>query len=55
MTGAPFVLDASITDEIARCAVAGYPREVCGLVVVAGGIQRFLACRNVAQAAEEHF
>lgn len=35
-------------------AAAEYPRECCGLVVVAKGKERYVSCRNAAQG-EEHF
>ena len=36
-------------------AVAEYPREACGLIVVIRGKQRYLACRNIAESHNENF
>ncbi|WP_250451212.1 C40 family peptidase [Caballeronia sp. ATUFL_M2_KS44] len=40
---------------IADHALAEYPRECCGLVVLHDGAERYVPCRNVAGAPEEHF
>lgn len=36
-------------------AVAEYPRECCGVIVVRKGRERYIACRNVAATPEDHF
>lgn len=38
-----------------RHALADYPRESCGLVVITGGRERYMPCRNVATTPSEHF
>lgn len=38
-----------------RHARAEYPRESCGLVVIAAGRERYVPCRNVASTPSEHF
>jgi proteasome lid subunit RPN8/RPN11 len=36
-------------------AIAAYPHESCGLVVVVKGRERYYSCRNVATSPSEHF
>lgn len=36
-------------------AVAEYPRECCGLVVVIKGKEQYIECRNTAETPSEHF
>ncbi|KAF1045600.1 C40 family peptidase [Xylophilus sp.] len=36
-------------------AVAEYPRECCGVIVVRKGRERYIACRNVATTPQDHF
>lgn len=36
-------------------ALADYPRESCGLVVVVKGRERYVPCRNMAATPSEHF
>jgi proteasome lid subunit RPN8/RPN11 len=36
-------------------ALAEYPRECCGVVIVAKGRERYVPCRNVASTPSEHF
>lgn len=44
------------TEQAIRAhAVAEYPRECCGLVVIQKGRERYLPCRNIAPSAEAHF
>ncbi|MDR5825825.1 C40 family peptidase [Caballeronia sp. LZ043] len=40
---------------IADHALAEYPRESCGLVVLHDGIERYVPCRNLSAAPGEHF
>ncbi len=42
-------------DAIREHAVACYPREACGLVVVVKGNERFFPCHNSASSPQEHF
>lgn len=42
-------------DAIRAHAVADYPREACGLVVVVKGRERYIKCRNMATTPSEHF
>jgi proteasome lid subunit RPN8/RPN11 len=36
-------------------ALADYPREACGLVIVAKGRERYIPCRNMAEQPGDHF
>lgn len=36
-------------------ALAAYPKEACGLIIVQEGVERYLACRNIASSKREHF
>jgi proteasome lid subunit RPN8/RPN11 len=36
-------------------ALADYPREACGLVVIVRGVERYWPCRNIAETPSEHF
>jgi len=36
-------------------AVAEYPRECCGVLVIARGRELYLRCRNIAETPQEHF
>lgn len=36
-------------------ALAAYPRECCGLVVIVKGRERYIECRNLADKPGEHF
>lgn len=36
-------------------ALAAFPQESCGLVVIVKGKERYIACRNVAQSKSDHF
>lgn len=47
-------VDAYILQHIREHAAREYPRESCGVVVVARGRRRYLTCRNIAER-NEHF
>ncbi|CAG9184310.1 C40 family peptidase [Cupriavidus respiraculi] len=47
-------MEKATLDAVRAHAAAEYPRECCGLVVVARGRERYVACRNAAQGGE-HF
>lgn len=36
-------------------AVQQFPRESCGLIVIKGGKETYLPCRNIAATPQEHF
>lgn len=36
-------------------ALAEYPRECCGLVIVRKGRERYIPCRNMATTPADHF
>jgi cell wall-associated NlpC family hydrolase len=40
---------------IAEHALAEYPRECCGLVVLVGAVEIYAPCRNIAATPAEHF
>lgn len=42
-------------DAIGAHAVAEYPRECCGLVIIEKGRERYVPCRNIAATKAEHF
>ncbi|WP_438391072.1 C40 family peptidase [Caballeronia sp. DA-9] len=42
-------------NAIAAHALAGYPREICGLLVIEGGEEIYVPCRNTAATPTEHF
>lgn len=42
-------------DAIAAHAIAEYPRECCGLVVLDRGEEVYVPCRNIAQKPEQDF
>lgn len=45
----------TIEADIRAHAVAEYPRESCGLVVIVKGRERYIPCRNIAETPSEHF
>lgn len=42
-------------DAIRAHALAGYPHEICGLVCIIKGKEKYTPCRNMAETASEHF
>ncbi|KVN92532.1 C40 family peptidase [Burkholderia ubonensis] len=48
-------MDERIRQAIAAHALAEYPRECCGLVVVVDGVEKYVPCRNAAATPSEHF
>ncbi len=36
-------------------ALAAYPKESCGLVIIHDGVEEYYACRNIALTKSEHF
>ncbi|WEU67279.1 C40 family peptidase [Xanthomonas phage JGB6] len=42
-------------ESAATHAIASYPQESCGLVVVVKGKEQYVACRNKAADPSEHF
>lgn len=42
-------------DSAVNHAVAAFPQESCGLVVIVKGRERYIACRNLAQSKSDHF
>jgi cell wall-associated NlpC family hydrolase len=48
-------MDERIKQAIADHALAEYPRECCGLVVVVDGVEKYVPCRNDAATPWEHF
>ena len=47
-------MNKTIEDAIRTHAVAEYPRECCGLIVIKNGRRKYLPCRNIAEGTE-HF
>lgn len=48
-------LTGSVLVAVQAHAAAEYPRECCGLVIVAGSGQEYIACRNAAATPSDHF
>lgn len=48
-------MNEQIKNAIADHALAEYPRECCGLVVLFEGAELYLQCRNIASTPSEHF
>jgi proteasome lid subunit RPN8/RPN11 len=42
-------------DDIHAHALAEYPRESCGVIVVRKGRERYMPCRNIAETPSDHF
>jgi proteasome lid subunit RPN8/RPN11 len=48
-------MNEQIKDAIAAHALAAYPRECCGLVVLDQGAEVYVPCTNAASMPEDHF
>jgi proteasome lid subunit RPN8/RPN11 len=48
-------LNADTLAAISTHALADYPRESCGLVIVRKGRERYVPCRNTSTTPSEHF
>jgi proteasome lid subunit RPN8/RPN11 len=48
-------MNETTKNAIADHALAEYPRECCGLVVVSDGEEAYARCRNVAEKPTDHF
>jgi proteasome lid subunit RPN8/RPN11 len=48
-------MNEQIKAAIAEHAIAEYPRECCGLVVLVGAAEVYAPCRNIAATPAEHF
>jgi proteasome lid subunit RPN8/RPN11 len=48
-------MNTATIDAVRAHAAAEYPRECCGLVIVEGGRETYVPCRNAAITASEHF
>ncbi|RKP43792.1 C40 family peptidase [Pararobbsia silviterrae] len=48
-------MEQTTVDAIRAHAESEYPKECCGLVVVARGRERYVPCRNAADTPEDHF
>jgi proteasome lid subunit RPN8/RPN11 len=48
-------MNETTKNAIADHALAEYPRECCGLVVLAGGEEVYVPCRNIAPRPEQDF
>jgi cell wall-associated NlpC family hydrolase len=48
-------MNQATKNAIAEHALAEYPRESCGLVIVRDGDERYVRCRNLSSAPGEHF
>lgn len=48
-------MDERIRSEIAAHAIAEYPRECVGLIVLTHGVEAYMPCVNCAPVATDHF
>ncbi|MGP8437190.1 C40 family peptidase [Paraburkholderia fungorum] len=48
-------MNETTKNAIAAHALAEYPRECCGLVVLASDVEVYVPCRNIAATPSEHF
>ncbi|MFP3564686.1 C40 family peptidase [Paraburkholderia sp. SIMBA_030] len=48
-------MNEQIKNAIAAHAIAEYPRECCGLLVLVAGVETYMPSRNVAATPSEHF
>lgn len=48
-------MNETTKNAIAEQALAEYPRECVGLVVLQGGAEAYVACRNLSTSPAEHF
>lgn len=48
-------MNQETTDAVFAHALADYPRESCGLIIIEAGKEIYVPCANVAETPSEHF
>lgn len=48
-------MNETTKNAIVDHALAGYPREICGLICLKDGAEIYVQCRNIAEKPTEHF
>lgn len=51
----PEKLKAKTIKDIMKHAESGYPKEICGVVVITAKGEKYVPCVNIAESAEEEF